>query len=347
MYENVTFEGILKRMLDRIPDGLDKREGSIIYDALAPAAAELQNLYIQLDVTRDLTFVGSSSSIYLDALAGEYGLSRIPATNAVVKGVFNMDVPIGSRFSGGLLNYAVTEKVSDGVFLLDCETAGVGGNAYTGRLIPIDYIDGLTLAEITEISIPAADTETDESLKARFFDTIKGGAMDGNVRQYLKWAAEYPGVGRAAVSPLWNGPNTVKVSILNAENGAASEELIAEFQDYLDPGCTGLGNGVAPIGAIVTVGTATEKRINVNVSVRLNTGYTTYSGVEDALKAYLQSLAYASEYVSFYGIAYTITNCDSVAQIATLTVNSGRVDVKIAAGEIPILGDLNVQVVTS
>ena len=43
MYEDITYEVILKRMLDRIPSTMDKREGSIIYDALAPAAIELQH----------------------------------------------------------------------------------------------------------------------------------------------------------------------------------------------------------------------------------------------------------------------------------------------------------------
>ena len=42
MYENVTYEEILKRMLDRVPSDVDKREGSIVYDALAPAAVEIQ-----------------------------------------------------------------------------------------------------------------------------------------------------------------------------------------------------------------------------------------------------------------------------------------------------------------
>ena len=48
--DNNTFENILKRMLDKVPDILDKRQGSIIYDALAPAAAELAQCYISLDV---------------------------------------------------------------------------------------------------------------------------------------------------------------------------------------------------------------------------------------------------------------------------------------------------------
>ena len=48
MYENITYESILQRMLDRIPDDMDKREGAVIYDALAPAAVELQLMYIEL-----------------------------------------------------------------------------------------------------------------------------------------------------------------------------------------------------------------------------------------------------------------------------------------------------------
>ena len=43
MYEHITYEGIMSRILARVPDTLDKREGSIIYDAVAPIAVEIQN----------------------------------------------------------------------------------------------------------------------------------------------------------------------------------------------------------------------------------------------------------------------------------------------------------------
>ena len=49
MYETQTFETIMHRMLDRAPADIDKREGSIIYDALAPAAIEIAQLYVLLD----------------------------------------------------------------------------------------------------------------------------------------------------------------------------------------------------------------------------------------------------------------------------------------------------------
>ena len=48
--DEMTFDYIMNRMLESVPDTVDKREGSIIYDALAPAAAELVKCYMELDV---------------------------------------------------------------------------------------------------------------------------------------------------------------------------------------------------------------------------------------------------------------------------------------------------------
>lgn len=337
MYESVTYEVILQRMLARIPDTYDKREGSIIYDALAPAAADLAQMYIELDATRDLTFVQTSAGEYLDDLVGEFGLTRIPASKAIVKGSFNIDIPISSRFSGDTLNYVATEKISTGVYYLECETAGSAGNNYTGRLIPITYISGLTSATITEISIPARDTETDAELKARYYEQINGGPADGNVAQYEKWASTYDGIGRFKVFSLWNGANTVKVSILDENNDIASATLISNFQAYLDPSSTGLGNGAAPIGAIVTVSTASAKSISIALKVELAAGYTTATEIVEALKAFFHSISYVKTVVNYFSVVAAIMGCQSVADIISLTVNSGTSDISMTSEEIPVL----------
>ena len=52
--EGNDFEDILARLLENVDASLDKRQGSIIYDALAPAAAELAQCYIALDIFSDL-----------------------------------------------------------------------------------------------------------------------------------------------------------------------------------------------------------------------------------------------------------------------------------------------------
>ena len=47
MYEQYKAEFLLERMLSRVDDKIDKREGSVIYDALAPASVEADIYYIK------------------------------------------------------------------------------------------------------------------------------------------------------------------------------------------------------------------------------------------------------------------------------------------------------------
>ena len=66
------------------------------------------------------------------------------------------------------LNYVVTEKIEENTFRLQCETSGEEGNHYLGTLVPIEYIQGLVTAKLTEVLIPGEDTESDQSLRKRY-----------------------------------------------------------------------------------------------------------------------------------------------------------------------------------
>ena len=50
MFETYTYEYILNEMLDSISDDLDKREGSVIYNAIAPAAMKLSENYRKMEI---------------------------------------------------------------------------------------------------------------------------------------------------------------------------------------------------------------------------------------------------------------------------------------------------------
>lgn len=92
MFENRTYETILNRMLSRVKaqcGQIDTREGSIIYDALAPAAVELQNLYIELDWMLDQSFADTQDREYLIRRCRERGIVPKKASRAVLKGEFN------------------------------------------------------------------------------------------------------------------------------------------------------------------------------------------------------------------------------------------------------------------
>ena len=49
MYEDITYEKLLERMLGRVSEKLDKRPSALIYDTHSATAVELQNLYIELE----------------------------------------------------------------------------------------------------------------------------------------------------------------------------------------------------------------------------------------------------------------------------------------------------------
>jgi uncharacterized phage protein gp47/JayE len=294
MYEYMTFEVILQRMLDKVPNTVDKREGSVIYDALAPAALELALMYIEADVILNETFADTASRQYLIKRAAERGLKPDEATKAILKGEFSMNVPISSRYSLDDLNYVVTEKISDGIFKLECETAGRVGNSYFGNLIPIDYIAGLQTAKITELLIPGEDEEDTEVFRQQYLNSFDNQAYGGNIADYKEKTKEIQGVGGVKVYPVWNGGGTVKLIIINSEWQMPAPEMLDTVQTIIDPiPNQGQGLGVAPIGHIVTVEGVTSQSVNLELQLAFQDDFDFASmkgTIEEVVDAYFLEL---------------------------------------------------------
>lgn len=140
MYEDKTYEAILQEKLARVASSLDKREGSIIFDALAPNSLESAMIYVALDTVLNETFADTASRDYLIMRCAERGITPLPATCAVGVGEFSMDIPVGTRFSCDKYNWTVTEKIESLKYYLTCETAGADPNGYTGQLIFADIV---------------------------------------------------------------------------------------------------------------------------------------------------------------------------------------------------------------
>ena len=207
MYEDITYEMLLQRMLARVPAKMDKREGSVIWDTHSPAAIELQILYLELDAILREAYGDTASRDYLILRCRERGISPYPATHAVLKGVFtpaDTDVT-GRRFTIGSMHYIATEKIADGEYRVQCETPGSMGNRYLGAMIPVEYIRGLQSAELTQVLIPGEDEEETEELRRRYFDSFHESAFGGNVADYLEKTNAIPGVGKTKVTRVWNG----------------------------------------------------------------------------------------------------------------------------------------------
>ncbi|MET3292265.1 UNVERIFIED_CONTAM: putative phage protein gp47/JayE [Brevibacillus sp. OAP136] len=123
-----TFEQKLQEMLDRVPAGLDKREGSIIYDALAPIALQLWIEEMKLRQILEQAFTVKAEGIYLDYIADDHGLKRIPAAPAKVMlqidGTPNKVIPAKTTF--GILNADISFTTDTEALLVPTEIEETG-----------------------------------------------------------------------------------------------------------------------------------------------------------------------------------------------------------------------------
>jgi uncharacterized phage protein gp47/JayE len=355
MYEAMTYEFILQRMLNRVLSSnpnLDTREGSIIYNALAPAAVELTSAYIQLDFILNSTFADTASRDYLIQRAAERGLAPYPETFAVLQGEFNIDVPIGSRFSlaNETLNYTVISRISAGVFRLRCETIGSIGNDALGQLIPIDYVEGLTSAQLTAVLTPGEDEEETEAFRKRYFDSLNAEAFGGNIKDYKEKVNALPGVGGVKVYPIWNGGGTVRLAIVASDYSVPAPDLIESVQTAVDPTTNqGKGVGFAPIGHVVTVTGVTSVSVDIETEITYQDGWDwedvqTYA--EAAVDAYFTELAQAWDdndalIVRISQIETRFLDLPGIVDIANTTLNGVAQNLTLGADEIPVRGDIH------
>ncbi|EGT4599334.1 baseplate J/gp47 family protein [Clostridioides difficile] len=346
MFELMTFENIIKRMLDSVPNTLDKREGSIIYNALAPVAIELVETYIAMDEMLDQTFVDTASYYYLEKRCKERGITPLPATNTIAKGVFNIDIPLDSRFNLGEYNYIATERISEGIYKMKCETAGPVFEL--GQLIPIEYIDGLETAELTEILINGEDEESEDSLRQRYYDSLNSQSFGGNIQNYKDEVNKLPDVGGVKVYPVWAGGGTVKLVIINSNFKVPSTDLVNLVQEEIDPNMKGEGLGLAPIGHRVTIEGVTSTTINVSTTITYKSGYTwenIKAVAEETIDDYLNELNMSWEdeenlIVRISQIEIRLLSIDGVLDITNTMINDVASNFSVDKDSIVVRGEV-------
>lgn len=365
--EQYTYAQILANALERVPNTVDKREGSIVYDALAPACYVLAQCYIDLNNILQTQFVETSYGEYLDRLTSQFGVEREQETKAIKKGEFEdengnaFNVTVGDRFSTMTsetpLVYVVHSKIADGQFKLECETAGSIGNDYTGPLIPISYINGLATATLTDNITLGQDTESDDDLKARYVSAMNQKPFAGNFEAYKELALGISGIGNVQIYPLWDGGGTVLLSLVNDNNEPISSSIQNEIQNMIDPqDHSASGIGLAPIGHSVTVTTATEHTINITAVVFAEGNIANYqTAIENAIGDYIETVRNSWGVFSNYTydkkiyisrLISAIMSVEGVYDVGTITINGDDNDYELiensSTQEIPVLGTVTI-----
>ena len=352
----VSYEALMERKLDMIDDRRDKRQGSLIYDALAPNAAETATFYADLDMLEDRTFADTANGEDLTRRAAERGVLRKAAVKATFYGHFldaegaEYPVEMGRRFFLEEYYYVVIGREDDGRYVLECETAGACGNDYLGNLIPLETMDGLAEATLEELRTDGEDEEGDEELRNRYFGSFDADAFGGNIADYKRKITALQNVGGVKVYPGWNGGGTVKTVIIDQGWRAPTEIELADLQNQIDPESRGEGYGIAPIGHQVTAAGVAEVICNVTLGITMAEGAvqeTVLADIRSRFETYFEDLRkkWADSTNLTVRISYLESralDAEGVVDISDCSINGESGNLVLEADEIPVLGEIGV-----
>lgn len=355
MYEARTQEEILRELQENSDSPQSKFEGTFEYDVLASNSIEFAKVEVELEQAYKASFADTAAeagSDYLTMRAEEMGVLRKPATYAhgevTVTGTGT--VLAGSIFTTMAgLRFAVDEEVSvvgSGTVPVTALETGSKYNVVAGAIVNIPMnIPGITAVVNEEAMHDGYDEESDADLLTRYLLKVRTPATSGNRYHYIQWAMEVKGVGNADCIPIWNGPGTVKVIIVDSNQHEASEELLAEVYEHIEE--------VRPIGPAVTVVSAHDLRLDVDADV---IGTCDEEAFIEALQTYLSELISKVLFVSR-------TILKSKAQITrnqigslliekggafdykNLKLNGLEENIDLGAEDLPVLGEVNINVI--
>ncbi len=334
----------------------DMNPGSIIRTLIELVAVQLDEGYYLAEQILNLFFAATTSGEYLDLRVAELGLTR--AAGSAATGVvtasrstpapFSQLVPEGTTFEtlDGLVQIMSTEDVTllSGTMSIDVPVQAVNvgsdGNLQTDIILKQVGV-AVSLVELWTVATPGlsggTNEESDDTLRARYLAQIQLPATSGNASHYMQWALQVTGVGGAKIFPLWDGAGTVKVVIVDTDKQPAETELVTEVAEYIET--------VRPIGAAVTVNSASGLEINVSATVILAPG-AVLADVQDAFEAaleeYLQEIAFEQDYVSYARVGTILLSTDGVLDYSDLQLNSTTANVLLEDEEVPIIGTVSI-----
>ncbi|WP_110113275.1 baseplate J/gp47 family protein [Bacillus sp. CGMCC 1.16541] len=361
---NETVDDLINQMLDDVDPAYDKREGGFVYDVLWPIANQRSLSREELKNAIDMAFVANSEGDQLDqAIADRSPLRRYLEEYAYgyVTVYGNPGTPLnqGTRFMS--INYSDSPSIefelrSDVTIgdsgeidvLVHALEPGEIGNIPPGTIEIASPLVGVSAVTNKNHFDGGRDRESDTDFKNRYFKWRSEKGSSGNRADYVRWALEVTGVGGVAVFPTWNGRNTVKVVLVDSDFSPADDIIIQAARDYIDP-TYGQGDGKAPVGAIVTIESATPIPIRISVKASADDLNSVKSQIKESLKGYLKEVnnkywaqtKIPTDYkISYLKLGSLMVDAAGVDQVTDLRVNNSTDDIVIPAGSVAQLEEV-------
>ena len=343
------------RMLAVIPDNLDKTYGGFVYDFTMPSAIEKADAMILLNEVIQLFFPEWSSGEFLDKLGRAVALTRKSATAAEttlkVTGTANTTIPEGFVFSTAAttisdnIEFASTEEITldsngEGEVPVMCTETGTVGNVPANSITLMSSpVSGISSITNEAAATGGTDEETDEAFSARIVERERDGenSFVGCDADYKRWAMEVDGVGAAIVVPEWDGPGTVKIIVMDANGEPATATIITNVYDHImSPDDQSLR--LAPIGATLTVNTASVMPLTITADIVLDEDYS----VNDVTEAFKTSLASCLEQAMTEGtlritrVGAILSRTEGVVDYENLLINNSPDNIVVTVDEYPV-----------
>ena len=215
-------------------------------------AGSIHTSYGFIDFVKDQVFVTTAEGEYLDRHGRLWGINRLPGSFAEgpveFSGPSGTNIPADTRIQTdeGIEYGTVVAGVIGGggtvILTAQAVESGDDGNIvfnpsidFNFQLIsPITGVDSNVL--LTADMTGGEDSETDEEYRTRILQRIQSPPMGGTADDYIAWALEVSGVGRAWSYPLANGAGTVAVCVISDDilDPTPSVQLLSDVTGYID-----------------------------------------------------------------------------------------------------------------
>lgn len=348
MSKEISFEKTMSRMLDTISDDFDKRETSIIYQAVAMVVPELMLLQSDIELMEDEAFPDSCNYNSLVRFSGLRNIHPRQATRGVVIAEFSKDIEIGARFNCEERNYEVLEKINTNKYKLIAEETGHIESI--GDLTPINDMPDLRTAKITSVYLDGREEESLESLRKRYMESLDYQAFGGNRADYIEKVTSVDGVGACKVFRRSKATSSevgkITIVIVDTTYKNASRELIKNVASILTPTEDGEGAGLAPIGHKVTVVGAEKQTVNVKTRITIERDIDNITrDLTKAIEEYLHELrtGFGSDeatVVRISAIENKILGIKGVIDVSNTTINGVEKNLTIEDKSIPVIGEV-------
>lgn len=357
-------DSIHKRMMDKLPDDIDKTEAGFPWDFTRPTAiisSELLEFYIPEAIK--LMFPQWSSGEWLDYLATMARISRkapnFASSRILIEGVPGTVVPAGSVFSTRStdaeesIEFATTEacvlnEAGQGSVLVQAMIAGKGSNVNANTITLMSVpIEGITSITNPERATGGTEEETDDELRERIIETNSNSDTSyiGNNADYKRWAESVPGIGTAVIADEWDGPETVKIVVIDSNGDPANQTLQNNVYNYIMSPDSPLER-LAPPNTKLTVSAPTLIHISYSITeISLKSDYELETVLEEfksRLSGYYKTVNDDKE-VKFNWVHSILTNTPGVEDFKGLLLNGEENNIPIDKTEYPYTENVTVE----